>query len=92
VQSYLPFLDAGHLARLHLTPGGGRVSNVLGDFSEVEKQLPTMKVNGVDFCIWRPAGDFVVLLDPAAGRAVVLQGSAEHAMVAVMQVLAANRS
>jgi hypothetical protein len=92
VQSYLPFLDADHLARLHLKPGGGRVNNVPGDFSEVEKQMPTINVNGVDFCIWRPAGDFVVLLEPAAGRAVVLQGSADHAMVAVMQVLAANRS
>ncbi len=91
-QSYLPFL--GSRARLSMhgaAPPAGRVPRGLAAaLKEVLDQMPSVAVDGLSYRIWRPAGDYAVVLAPRLGEVAVLEGTAVQRTMSVIQIMGRN--
>lgn len=91
-QSYLPFLGS----RAHVSMQGGpalthRVSRQFAAaLNEVLNQMPSVSVNGLSYRIWRPAGDYAVVLAPKLGEVAVLEGAAVQRTMSVIQIMGKN--
>lgn len=92
-RSYLPFIDNGRMPGLTINAASPDKSPVVpGAFAETLAQIPKVTVAGVAFRVWRPYGQYAVVIDVAQHRVAVLQGAAVSDVLPVMQTIAHIRS
>lgn len=88
-QSFLPFV--GSPARVAMQGAPARARRLSGQVSktlrEVLDQMPSVTLNGISYRIWRPAGDYAVIIAPELREVAVLEGAAVERTMSVVQIL-----
>ncbi|PSR24117.1 MAG: hypothetical protein C7B45_00450 [Sulfobacillus acidophilus] len=88
-QSYLPFVSGGQMVPAFVDPARHpRGHTVKGAFVRVVQQLPSITLEGMRFRVWRPMGNYAVVIAPNERQIAILEGGWVDATVSVMQLMA----